>query len=114
MDAHYVNPDDWQAQQILHMLLTHRGKAGGLTSGTSLPTTGSTSSPCSSSPPMSSGRASVRTTPRSPRTVLEEAFDNTLHAESLIEAFEPDTSMRLPSLPYEDTFGSSCCPPGRA
>lgn len=103
MDAHYVNPEDWQAQQILHMLLTHRGKTG-LTFG-NMPL---------------DYKFDVRSlfiksgdelwdsfqlnNPEVPERILEEAFDWTLHAESLVEQFEPDTSMRLPSLPYEDTF----------
>ncbi len=104
MDAHYVNPEDWQAQQILHLLLTHRGKAGGLTLGNLPP----------------DYRFDVRSlfiktadelwdsfrlnNPEVPEAVLAEAFDNTLMAESMVESFEPDTTMRLPSLPYEDTF----------
>ena len=103
MDAHYVNPDDWQAQQLLHLLMTHRGKSG-LTLG--------------NLPPdyrfdvrslfVKSGDElwqSFRTlNPEVPEDLLEEAFENTLYAESLVDDFEPDTSMRLPSLPYEDTF----------
>lgn len=103
MDAHYVDPDDWQSQQILHMLLTHKGKAG-LT--------------FNNLPPdyrfdvrslfVKSGDelwdSFIRNNPEVPTDLLEGAFENTLYADSLIESFEPDTGMRLPSLPYEDTF----------
>lgn len=103
MDAHYVDPNDWQAQQILHLLMTHRGKAGVTLD--NLP---------------QDYRFDVRSlfiktadelwdsfrlnNPEVSESILEEAFESTLHADSLIEQFEPDTSMRLPSLPYEDTF----------
>jgi len=103
-DSHYVDPADWQSQQILHLLLTHRGKAGGLTLGNLPP----------------DYRFDVRSlfvksadelwesfrlnNPEVPEDVLAQAFDNTLMADSLVEQFEPDTRMRLPSLPYADTF----------
>lgn len=103
MDAHYTNPDDWQTQQILHLLLTHRGKEG-ITLG-NLP------------PDYSFDVRSLyvktgdelwdqfrRWNPEVPEDLLNQAFENTLLADSLVENYEPDTSMRLPSLPYEDTF----------
>lgn len=104
MDAHYVNPEDWQTQQILHLLLTHRGKEG-LTLG-NLP------------PEYHFGVKSLfvksadefwdqfrKWNPEVPENILQQAFENTLLADSLVEKdFEPDTAMRLPSLPYEDTF----------
>jgi DNA polymerase-3 subunit alpha len=103
MDAHYVDPNDWQSQQILHMLLTHRGKEG-LTFKT-LP---------------QNYEFDVRSlyiksadqlwdqfrmwNPEVPEDLLAGAFENTLLADSLIDNFDPDTTVRLPSLPYEDTF----------
>ncbi len=103
MDAHYVDPDDWQSQQILHLLMTHRGKAG-ITLGNLPP----------------DYRFDVRSlfvksgdelwdsfrlnNPEVPEDLLEQAFENTLLADSLVDDYEPDTTMRLPSLPYEDTF----------
>lgn len=103
MDAHYVDPEDWRSQQILHLLMTHRGKAG-IT--------------LNNLPPdyrfdvkslfVKSGDElweSFRVNNREvPEDVLAQAFENTLLADSLVENFEPDTRMRLPSLPYEDTF----------
>ena len=103
MDAHYVDPDDWQSQQILHMLLSHRGKAG-LTFG-NLPEGYEFNV---RSLYMKSGdelwEQFRRWNPEVPEDLLESAFENTLFADSLVEDFEPDTRMRLPSLPYEDTF----------
>jgi DNA polymerase-3 subunit alpha len=103
MDAHYVDPDDWQAQQILHMLLTHRGKDG-ITFG-NLPSTYSfdvRSLYIKTADEL--WESFLHNNPEVPLDVLEESFRNTLLADSLIEDFEPDTRMRLPSLPYEDTF----------
>jgi DNA polymerase-3 subunit alpha len=103
MDAHYVDPEDWRSQQILHILMTHRGKAG-IT--------------LNNLPP--DYRFDVRSlfvksgdelwesfranNPEVPEDLLNQAFENTLLADSLVENFEPDTRMRLPSLPYPDTF----------
>ena len=103
MDAHYVDPQDWQAQQILHMLMTHRGGAG-LTFG-NLPETYD----------FSVRSLFIKTgdqlweqfrkwNPEVPEDLLAQAFENTLLADSLVEDFEPDTQMRLPTLPYDDTF----------
>lgn len=103
MDAHYVDPDDWQSQQILHMLLTHKGKEG-LTF-KNLPQNYSFDV---RSLYIKSGDELWdqfrRWNPEVPEDLLAQAFDNTLLADSLIEDFEPDTSVRLPSLPYKDTF----------
>ncbi|MBV9125636.1 MAG: DNA polymerase III subunit alpha [Planctomycetes bacterium] len=105
MDAHYVNPEDWQSQQILHMLLTHRpGAKTPLVYG-KLPDTYSFDV---RSLFIKTGDewwdSFKRNNPEVPDDLLERAFENTLLADSLVEDFEPDTKMRLPSLPYEDTF----------
>lgn len=103
MDAHYVDPDDWQSQQILHLLMTHRGKEG-LTLG-NLPagyTFDVRSLYVKSADEL--WASFRRLNPEVSEDVLSQAFDNTLMADSLVEQFEPDTRMRLPSLPYEDTF----------
>jgi DNA polymerase-3 subunit alpha len=103
MDAHYVDPDDWQSQQILHLLMTHRGKAGITLN--NLPDTYRFDVRSLFVKSADELWESFRTNnPEVPEDVLERAFDNTLQADSLIEEYEPDTSMRLPSLPYEDTF----------
>jgi DNA polymerase-3 subunit alpha len=103
MDAHYVDPEDWRSQQMLHMLMTHRGgKAltlNNLPEGYSFDVR---------SLFIKSGdelwESFRRLNPEVDETTLARAFDNTLYADSLISDFEPDTSMRLPSLPYEDTL----------
>lgn len=102
-DAHYVKPEDWQAQQILHMLLTHRGKQG-LTFGT-LPETYEWNVKSLNVKTADTMWDNFRRwNPEVPEKVLEQAFENTLLADSLISDYEPDTNMRLPSLPYSDTF----------
>lgn len=104
MDAHYVDPDDWQTQQILHMLLTHRGKEGGLTLGNLPPTYRFDVRSLFVKSGDELWDSFRRNNPEVPEDLLQQAFDNTLLADSLVEDFEPDTRMRLPSLPYEDTF----------
>ena len=103
MDAHYVNPDDWQAQQILHLLLTHRGKTG-LTLGNLPPDYRFDVRSLYVKSAEELWESFRRNNPEVPEDLLNAAFDNTLLADSLVETFEPDTAMRLPSLPYEDTF----------
>lgn len=103
MDAHYVNPDDWQAQQILHLLLTHRGKAG-ITLGNLPPNYSFDVRSLYVKSADELWESFLHNNPEVPVDLLEQAFDNTLLADSLVETFEPDTNMRLPSLPYEDTF----------
>jgi len=103
MDAHYVDPDDWQTQQVLHLLLTHRGKTG-ITLG-NLPPDYSFDVRSLFVKSADELWASFRNNnPEVPEDVLTQAFENTLLADSLVDNFEPDTNMRLPSLPYEDTF----------
>lgn len=103
MDAHYVNPEDWQAQQILHLLLTHRGKQG-LTLGNLPPDYRFDVRSLYVKSSEELWDSFRRNNPEVPEELLEQAFENTLLADSMVENFEPDTSMRLPSLPYEDTF----------
>ncbi len=103
MDAHYVDPDDWQTQQILHLLMTHRGK-NGLTLGNLPPDYSFDVRSLFVKSGDDLWDSFIRNNPEVPPDLLEEAFANTLHADSLVDDFEPDTNMRLPSLPYEDTF----------
>jgi DNA polymerase-3 subunit alpha len=110
MDAHYVKPEDWQAQQVLHMLMTHRGNKKGITFD-NLPSDYNFSV---KSLYLKDGDelwdSFARWNPEVPSGLLGQAFENTLLADSLITDYEPDTEMRLPSLPYPDTFqdGSPC------
>lgn len=108
MDAHYVNPDDWQAQQVLHLLLTHRSKTGGLTLGNLPPDYRFDVRSLYVKSADELWDSFVKNNPEVTSDVLQEAFDNTLVADGLIDNFEPDTSQRLPSLPYEDTFKELC------
>lgn len=103
MDAHYVNPDDWQSQQILHLLMTHRGKAG-LTLGNLPPNYSFDVRSLFVKSGDELWDSFIKNNPEVREDVLQQAFENTLHADSLIESFEPNTEMRLPSLPYDDTF----------
>lgn len=103
MDAHYINPDDWQAQQLLHLLLTHRGKEGitlnNLPEGYDFRVKSLFIKTADEL-----WNSFKKWNPEVDEKILNQAFDNTLLIDSLIDNFEPDTSMRLPSLPYEDTF----------
>jgi DNA polymerase-3 subunit alpha len=103
MDAHYVDPDDWQTQQVLHLLLTHRGKTG-ITLGNLPPDYRFDVRSLFVKSADELWDSFLKNNPEVPEDVLEKAFENTLLADSLVENFEPDTTMRLPSLPYEDTF----------
>ena len=103
MDSHYVNPDDWQAQQILHLLMTHRGKQG-LTLGNLPPDYKFDTRTLFVKSADQLWDSFRQRNPEVTEKILEAAFENTLFAESLVEDFEPDTRMRLPSLPYQDTF----------
>jgi DNA polymerase-3 subunit alpha len=103
MDAHYTNPDDWQAQQILHLLLTHRGKEG-LTLGNLPPDYEFNVRSLFVKTGDELWEQFRKWNQEVPERLLAQAFENTLLADSLVEDFEPDTRMRLPTLPYEDTF----------
>ena len=102
-DSHYVKPDDWESQEILHMLLSHKGAAG-VTMG---------SKPegydfKTRSLFLKSGEEMWRSyrewDPDLDESIVAQAFENSLLADSLVEDYEPDTTVRLPTLPYADTF----------
>ncbi len=101
LDSHYVKEDDWEAQQLLHLLMTHRGKRK-LTMGT-LPedyefTVRSLF--------VKSGQRAyedfIRWNPDFPIRLVDQAFANTLLVDSMIEPYRPDTTPRLPTLPVAD------------
>ncbi len=101
-DAHYVLPDDWETQEILHMLMTHRGQAGGVTMGNRPPTYSFKTRSLFIKSPQEMwesyerwGREDV------PQELALEAFRNTMLFDSLVEDFEPNTSQRLPTLEYD-------------
>lgn len=104
MDSHYIDPEDWRSQQILHMLLTHRGNKEGLTMN-NLPSDYSWNVKSLFLKNADALWDSFKAyNPEVSEGILENAFENTLLIDSLIDDFEPDTTMRLPSLPYKDTF----------
>ena len=103
MDSHYTLPDDWQTQEILHMLMTHRGAAG-MTMGSKPPTYDFKTRSLYVKSAEEMYESYLKWNPEIPRSVVDEAFANTLLADSLVEHFEPDTTQRLPTLPYSDTF----------
>lgn len=104
MDAHYVDPEDWRAQQVLHLLMTHRGKTGGLTLGNLPPNYSFDVRSLFVKSGDELWDSFLLNNPEVPLDVLAQAFENTLLADSLVDTFEPDTAMRLPTLPYTDTF----------
>lgn len=97
-DAHYTQPDEWKAQELLYML---RGKK-------TVATRGDNWSFEVKQLYIKSAEEMWKTFEKFGGTlepkVAIEAFQNTLLIDSLIENFEPDTHKRLPSLPYEDSF----------
>lgn len=104
MDAHYVNPDDWKTQQILHLLLTHKGGSTGLTLGNLPPNYSFDVRSLFIKSADDLWESFRQNNPEVPEDLLTQAFDNTLLADSLVDNFEPDTAQRLPTLPYKDTY----------
>lgn len=100
-DAHYVKPDDWKTQQVVHMLMSHRSKRP-LTMG-SLPEEYDfkvRSLFVKSANDMY--ESYLRWNPELPRDAVDSAFANVILIDSMIEEYTPDTSPRLPTLPYDD------------
>ncbi len=99
-DAHYVKDDDWQTQQLLHMLLSHRGKRP--ITMNSLPENYDfkvKSLYVKSAEQMY--EAYLRWNPELPRELVDQAFANVLDINSMISDYNPNTSPRLPTLKYE-------------
>lgn len=92
-DSHYVNPEDWAAQEVLYML---RDKVTMATRGNDWDF-GIKQLYIKSPEEMwlayeSFGRSHI------PEKKIMEAFANTLLIDSLVDDFEPDTHQRLPTL----------------
>ena len=97
-DSHYTNEHEWKAQELLYMLRSNKTVAtrgedwdfkvkqlyikGAEDMWHAFEKFGGTLEP----------------------KVALQAFDNTLLIDSLIESFEPDTTQRLPTLPYKNSF----------
>lgn len=97
-DAHYVNQDDWKAQELLYLLRSKKTMA----------TRGENWNFEVKQLYIKSAEemwhAFEKFGGKLPKNVAIEAFENTLLIDSLIENFEPDTHKRLPSLPVKDPF----------
>jgi len=97
-DSHYVNEDQWKAQEFLYMLRSKK----------TLATRGDKWNFEVKQLYIKSPEEMWQTFEKFGKTVdtkiALEAFQNTLLIDSLVESFEPDTHRRLPSLPFEDPF----------
>lgn len=102
-DSHYVKPDDWETQEIVHMLMTHKGAAGITMQNKPESYSFKTRSLYVKSPE-EMWQAYLEWGKNVPEEFARQAFENTLVFDSLVEDFEPDTTVRLPSLPFSDTF----------
>jgi len=97
-DAHYINPDDWEAQEILYML---RGNKTVKTRGDSWDFNIKqlyikSADEMWEAYKLYGGNAD--------ESIVRQAFDNTLLIDSMISDFEPDTHQRLPTLDYESPY----------
>jgi DNA polymerase-3 subunit alpha len=96
-DSHYVNPADWEAQEILYML---RGNK-------TLATRGDWAFDIRQLYVKSGDemwQSFLQFNGDLDVVTVEKAFQNTLLIDSLVEDFEPDTHQRLPTLPVENPF----------
>jgi DNA polymerase III subunit alpha len=95
-DSHYVNPDDRAAQDFLYMLRSDKTLAtrGERWTGPSHGLWVKDSEQV--------WESFLRNGKNIDPSLMQAAFENTLLIDSLIEDFEPDTSVKLPSLPIEN------------
>lgn len=97
-DAHYVDQDDWQAQELLYML---RGNKTIATRGDDW---NFEIRQLYIKSPGEMWEAFEKWGGEIDPKIVHEAFENTLLIDSMIDDFEPDTTQRLPSLPYDNPF----------
>lgn len=91
VDAHYVHPEDWAAQELLYML---RDKKTVSTRGDDW---NFEIKQLYIKSPEEMWRSYVEFgKSHIPEHVIQEAFENTLLIDSLVEEYEPDTHVRLP------------------
>jgi len=100
-DAHYVKEDDWEAQQLLHMLMSHKSKRK-LTMATLPDDYNFTVRSLYVKSAEQMYEAYLKWNPELPRAMVDEAFANTLLVDSMIDPYNPDTTPRLPTLPFEN------------
>ncbi len=96
-DAHYTNPDDWKAQELLYMLRSKK----------TIATRGNWNFEVKQLYIKSAEemwQAFEKFGGQLSKSIVIDAFKNTLLIDSLVEDFEPDTHKRLPTLPIEDPF----------
>lgn len=99
-DSHYVERDDWEVKDVLYMLRA----------GTSMKERGPDWQFADRARELflksgdESWESYERFDPTLPKEVVEEAFAGTLALDGLVEAYEPDTRQRLPTLPYPDVL----------
>lgn len=103
-DSHYVKQDDWETQEIVHMMMTHRGQAGGVTMINKPESYSFKTRSLYVKSPEEMWQSYLRWGQNIPEKFAMQAFENTLVFDSLVENFEPDQTVRLPSLPFSDTF----------
>lgn len=99
-DAHYINSDDWEAQEILYMLRSKPVKT--------ISTRGDdwqfNIKQLYIKSPEQMWEAYKRFGGDAPERLVREAFDNTLLIDSMIENITIDTKPRLPTLQHNDSF----------
>lgn len=100
-DAHYINHDDWEAQEILYMLRSKPVKT--------LKTRGDNWNfeikQLFIKSPEEMWDAYKRFGGDADEKIVRQAFENTLLIDSMIDKYDIDTSMRLPTLEqYPDGF----------
>jgi DNA polymerase-3 subunit alpha len=91
-DTHYVNSDDWEAQEVLYML---RGNKTMLTRG---PEWSFDIKQLYIKSAEEMWQSFQKFGKNVPEKIAIQAFQNTLLIDSLVETFEPDTHQRLPTL----------------
>lgn len=97
-DSHYTQPEEWKAQELLYML---RGNKTVATRGDDWSFEVKqlyVKSPEEMWQGFEKFGQNVST------KIALEAFQNTLLIDGLVEAYEPDTHKRLPTLPFENPF----------
>jgi DNA polymerase-3 subunit alpha len=97
-DAHYINSDEWSAQEILYMLR----------SGTSVATRSDdwdfNIKQLYIKSPQEMWDAVLKYGGDIDHNLVRQAFDNTLLIDSMISDYEPDTVERLPTCRFEHPF----------
>lgn len=97
-DSHYVNPEDWEAQEILYML------RGNKTIATRGPDWNFEIKQLYVKGPDEMWDSFKKYGGEIDAQIAMEAFQNTVLIDGLVEDYEPDTHQRLPTLPVPNPF----------